>query len=113
MLAAIERKHMKSRRRYRLFVNAMYSTSSSKNTTKVEDQEKRIDALTAQLKKSRQDKSRRRAHSLERANSPQDESAVADLRRAWSKIPRASLSAFHNQPSRFTAWRLFVSKPCS
>ena len=76
---------MKSRRRYRLFVNAMYSTSSSKNTTKVEDQEKRIDALTAQLKKSRQDKSRRRAHSLERANSPQDESAVADLRRAWSK----------------------------
>jgi hypothetical protein len=31
----------------------------------------------------------------------------ANLRRKWSTIPKAA--AFHNQPSRFTAWRLFVS----
>jgi hypothetical protein len=44
---------------------------------------------------------------LKRANSPQDESAVADLRRKWSTIPKQQY--FHNQPSRLTAWRLFVS----
>ena len=32
----------------------------------------------------------------------------ANLRRKWSTIPRAA--AFHNHPSRFTAWRLFVSR---
>ena len=46
---------------------------------------------------------------FERANSPQDESAVADLPRKWSTIPKAT-PAFRNQPSRFTAWRLFVSR---
>jgi hypothetical protein len=46
---------------------------------------------------------------FERANSPQDESAVGDLRRKWSTIPKAT-PAFRNQPSRFTAWRLFVSR---
>jgi hypothetical protein len=45
---------------------------------------------------------------LKPANSPQDEFAAADLRRKWSTIPKAALSAFHNQPLRFTAWRLFV-----
>jgi hypothetical protein len=33
----------------------------------------------------------------------------ANLRRKWSAISKAALSAFHNQPSRFTARRLFVS----
>ena len=52
---------------------------------------------------------------FERANSRQDESALADLRRNWSTILKASpapakAAAFHNQPSRFTAWRLFVSR---
>ena len=34
---------------------------------------------------------------------------MADLRRKWSTIPKAT-PAFRNQPSRFTAWRLFVSR---
>jgi hypothetical protein len=39
----------------------------------------------------------------------------ANLRRKWSTIPKAAphlnkAAAFHNQPSRFTAWRLFVSR---
>jgi hypothetical protein len=38
----------------------------------------------------------------------------ANLRRKWSAIPKAApapndAAAFHNRPSRFTAWRLFVS----
>ena len=33
----------------------------------------------------------------------------ANLRRKWSTIPKAAQAAFHNQPSRFTVWRLFVS----
>jgi hypothetical protein len=37
----------------------------------------------------------------------------ADLRRKWSTIPKAApaptkQAALHNQPSRFTVWRLFV-----
>jgi hypothetical protein len=32
----------------------------------------------------------------------------ANLRRKWSTILNAALSAFRNQPSRFTTWRLFV-----
>ena len=40
-----------------------------------------------------------RALSLKRAN----------LRRKWSTIRKSALSVFHDQPSRFTAWRLFVS----
>jgi hypothetical protein len=31
----------------------------------------------------------------------------ANLRRKWPTIRKAV--AFHNQPSHFTAWRLFVS----
>jgi hypothetical protein len=34
----------------------------------------------------------------------------ANLRLKWSTIPRAAPSAFRNQPSRFTAWRPFVSE---
>jgi hypothetical protein len=50
---------------------------------------------------------------LKRANSPQDESAVADLRCKWRTILKAApaptkTAAFDNQPSRFNAWRLFV-----
>jgi hypothetical protein len=33
---------------------------------------------------------------------------IANLRRKWSTILKAALAAFHNQPSRFTMWRLFV-----
>ena len=44
---------------------------------------------------------KRGAHSLKRAN----------LRREWSTIPKAAArsnkAALHNQPSRFSAWRLF------
>jgi hypothetical protein len=32
----------------------------------------------------------------------------ANLRRKWSTIPKQQ--HFANQPSRFTAWRLFVSR---
>ena len=61
------------------------------------DQQKQIEALTAGLQKV--------SASLKRAN----------LRRKWSTITKAA--AFHNQPSRFTGWRLFVfhitlSLPC-
>jgi hypothetical protein len=34
---------------------------------------------------------------------------LANLRRKWSTIPKAA--AFHNQPSHFAVWRLFVSRP--
>src|SRR4029077_18858334 len=33
---------------------------------------------------------------------------LANLRRKWSTIPKAA--AFHNQPSHFAVWRLFVSR---
>jgi hypothetical protein len=53
-------------------------------------------------------------------SSPQRVRPVADLKRAnrrrkWSTIHKAALAptkqaAFHNQPSRFIAWRLFVAR---
>ena len=81
----------------------------------IAQQQKQIEALTATVK-SRPHKSRTCAHSspqrvrpvadLKRANSPQDESAVADPRPRWSRIPKAAAS--RNQPSRFTPWQLSV-----
>ena len=55
-----------------------------------------MEVLTTQLKEQAA-QIQRSAHSLKRAN----------LRRKWSTILKAALSAVHNQPSRFSARRLF------
>ena len=47
---------------------------------------------------------------------PNQFGGAKNLRHKWSRIPRAAprvprkVAAFHNRPSRFTAWRLFVSR---
>ena len=54
----------------------------------IDGQQKQIEALTAGLQKVSAQRVRP-VVDLKRANSPQDESAVADLRRKWSTIPKA------------------------
>jgi len=85
-------------------VNAMLLNEFLKEHKKVEEQEKTIVelksgmiALAATVKEQ--------ATQIQKVNAQLEASKPA---RKWSTIPRAA--AFHNQPSRFTAWRLFVSR---